>query len=156
MAQISTRYEATPSSASAVHSPVALPRSAPGWSGPGKKQLWAGRVISGLVTAMMLLSASLKLTLAPSMVASLAGSHLFTERAIVAIGILEVFCVLVYVVPRTWVLGGVLLTGYLGGAVATHVVTGTSFAIPLLLGVLAWLGIYLRDARLHALLPFRR
>jgi len=149
---MSTEYEAPPSPASAAHAPVS--RSA-GWSGPGKKQLWTGRVISGAVVAMMLLSATLKLSQASSMAAKLAGGH-FTERSILVIGILELCCALVYVVPRTSVLGAVLLTGYLGGAIATHVLSGGSFAIALLLGVLAWLGLYLREARLHALLPLRR
>ena len=98
----------------------------------------------------------MKLLHAPPMVAKLMGSYLFPESSISAIGILELLCVLVYVVPRTSVLGAVLLTGYLGGAVATHVRSGDSFAIPLLLGGLAWLGIYLREVRLHALLPSRR
>jgi hypothetical protein len=61
-----------------------------------------------------------------------------------------------YVVPQTAVLGAVLLTGYLGGAVATHVRVGESFAIPLVLGILVWAGLFLRDARVRALLPLRK
>src|SRR5258708_6907781 len=157
MTQISTEYEAAPSTstASAVHGPVSR-SSAPGWSGPGKKQLWAGRLVSALVVGIMVLSASMKLMQAPAMVAKVAGGHLLTESSIVAIGILELLCVLVYVVPRTWVLGAVLLMGYLGVAVATNVLTDGSLGMSLVLGVLTWLGIFLRDARLHALLPFRR
>jgi uncharacterized MnhB-related membrane protein len=155
MPQISTEYEGPPSTTGTAHGSTSR-SSAAGRSGRGQKQLWAGRLISALVVAMMLLSATLKLTQAPSLVAKIAGGHLLTESSIVAIGILELLCTLVYVVPRTWVLGAVLVTGYLGGAVATHVLTGGSFAIPLLLGVLAWLGIYLRDARLHVLLPIRK
>jgi hypothetical protein len=70
--------------------------------------------------------------------------------------VLELFCAAVYVVPRTAVLGAVLLTGYLGGAVATHVRVGDAFIVPLLLGVLVWAGLYLRDERVRALLPLRK
>ena len=69
------------------------------------------------------------------------------------IGVLELVCLLIYVIPRTAVLGAILLTGYLGGAVATHVRVGDNFAAPAVLGVLVWLGLYLRDARLRALVP---
>ncbi len=69
------------------------------------------------------------------------------------IGVLEVVCLLIYIIPRTAVLGAILLTGYLGGAVATHVRVGDNFVLPAVLGVLVWLGLYLRDARLRALLP---
>jgi hypothetical protein len=70
---------------------------------------------------------------------------------------LEIACVLIYAIPRTAVLGAVLLTGYLGGAIATHVRIGDpSVVIPLVLGLCAWAGVYLRDERLRALLPWKR
>jgi hypothetical protein len=73
-----------------------------------------------------------------------------------ALAILELSCTAIYVIPRTSVLGAILLTGYLGGATATHVrISDPSFAAPIVLGVLVWLGLYLRDARLRALLPLR-
>jgi len=72
------------------------------------------------------------------------------------IGIAELLCVLTYVFPRTAVLGAVLLTGYLGGATATKVRLGDpSFLFPVFIAVLVWGGLYLRDGRLRALLPFR-
>jgi Mn2+/Fe2+ NRAMP family transporter len=72
------------------------------------------------------------------------------------IGILEIACTVIYVIPRTSVLGAILLTGYLGGATATHVRIGDpSFFGPVIFGVLVWLGLWLRDARLRALLPLR-
>ena len=73
----------------------------------------------------------------------------------VPLGVLEIGCVAIYFVPATSVLGAILLTGYLGGAVATHVRLGEPFGVQVLLGVLVWLGLYLRDARLRALLPLR-
>jgi hypothetical protein len=156
MPQISTDHEAPPSPASEVHSPASHSRLVLGWSEPAKIQLWAGRVISAAVTAMMLLSATMKLSHVPPVVAKFTAIYLFPESLISALGILELLCVLVYIIPRTAVLGAVLLTGYLGGAIATHVRAGEFFAIPLLLGGVAWLGIFLREPRLHALLPSRK
>jgi hypothetical protein len=72
------------------------------------------------------------------------------------IGIVELLCVIVYAVPRTSILGAVLLTGYLGGAIATHVRVGDMFIPPLVLGVLVWGGLYFRSARIRSLLPIRK
>lgn len=73
-----------------------------------------------------------------------------------ALGILEIVCTVTYAVPRTAMLGAILLTGYLGGATATHVRIGDSFISPVILGVLVWGGLFLRDPRLRALIPLRR
>jgi hypothetical protein len=73
----------------------------------------------------------------------------------VRIAIVELACVLLYAIPRTSVLGAILLTGYLGGAISTHVRAGEPFYLPLGVGVIVWLGLFLRDARLRALLPLR-
>jgi hypothetical protein len=70
--------------------------------------------------------------------------------------IVELVCVLLYAIPRTAVLGAILLTGYLGGAVATHVRVGEPWFLPVIFGVLVWLGIYLREPRLRELAPLRR
>ncbi|MGI8521490.1 MAG: DoxX family protein, partial [Actinomycetota bacterium] len=73
------------------------------------------------------------------------------------LGLILIVCTVLYAVPRTAVLGAILLTGYLGGATATQVrVESPSFWFPVLLGVLAWAGLYLRDARLRSLIPSRR
>ena len=70
------------------------------------------------------------------------------------IGIVEVLCVVLFLVPRTAVLGGILVAGYLGGAIATHVSKGeTSFLMPLVIGVVMWGGLFLREPRLRTLLP---
>jgi hypothetical protein len=117
--------------------------------------LWIGRVLSAIPVLMLLLSASLKFAhpaSATDMFVNQLGYHLET---LLPLGILEVACVLVYLVPQTAVLGAILVTGYLGGAIATHVRVGQAFAIPLLLGVSAWVGLYLRDARMQALIPLR-
>jgi len=70
--------------------------------------------------------------------------------------ITEILCGLIYAIPQTATLGAVLMTAYLGGAVATHVHAGEPFFFPIIFGVLAWLGLLLRDARIRSLLPLRR
>jgi len=72
------------------------------------------------------------------------------------LGIVELTCAAIYAFPPTAVLGAILLTGYLGGATATHVRVGDLFHMPILVGVLVWLGLYLRDGRLRAIVPWRR
>jgi hypothetical protein len=79
----------------------------------------------------------------------------YAENLTLGIGIVELICTGAYVIPRTSVLGAILLTGYLGGATATHVRVGDPFLGPVVLGVLVWLGLYLRDARLRSLIPMR-
>ena len=73
----------------------------------------------------------------------------------VPIGILGLVCTTIYTIPKTTVLGAVLLTGYFGGATATHVRAGQVFIFPVIIGVLTWGGLYLRENRLHALMPLR-
>jgi hypothetical protein len=74
---------------------------------------------------------------------------------LITLGIVELGCVIIYLNPGTAILGAILMTGYLGGAIATHAPRGEPFFIPLILGVFAWLGIYLRDDKLRAILPWR-
>jgi DoxX-like family len=105
---------------------------------------------------MMLLSAWMKFTENPQMVGDFVGKLGYARSTLPGIALLELACVLLYAMPRTAVLGAVLLTGYLGGAIATHVRVGDPFVVPLLLGVFVWIGVYLRDDRLHALMPFRK
>jgi uncharacterized membrane protein YphA (DoxX/SURF4 family) len=80
----------------------------------------------------------------------------YPESLALGIGIVELACAALYVIPRTSVLGAILLTGYLGGATATHLRIGEPFFAPVLLGVMVWGGIFFRDARLRALLPLRK
>jgi hypothetical protein len=119
-----------------------------------KKALWAGRVLSTLPVLMLLLSGVMKLV-RPAPVVEGFAKFGYPESLAQGIGILELVCTALYVWPRTAVLGAILLTGYLGGATATHVRIGDPFFAPILFGVLLWLGLVLRDARLRALLPLR-
>ena len=123
-----------------------------------KKSLWSGRILSGLVMAFLLLDAVMHLAKPAPVVEAFARLG-FPLRLAVVLGIIELACIVVYVVPRTSILGAILLTGYLGGAVATHLHAGSPLfseaLFPVYIGVLAWGGIYLRDDRLRTLIPFR-
>jgi hypothetical protein len=110
--------------------------------------------MSALPVLMLTMSAVMKLLKPPPVVEGFA--HLgYPESLALALGIVELSCAVLYVIPRTSVLGAILLTGYLGGATATHVRIGEPFFIPVVLGVLVWGGLYLRDPRLRALIPLR-
>jgi hypothetical protein len=105
----------------------------------------------------MLFSASMKFAGNPQMVDEFVNRFGYPASAAPILGAVELACVVLYAVPRTAVLGAILLTGYLGGAVATHVRIGDpSFLIPFGLGVVAWGGLYSREERLYALLPLRK
>jgi hypothetical protein len=117
--------------------------------------LWGGYIASAIPVLMLLFSGVMKLV-KPAFLVEEFGRLGYDENLAFGIGILEIGCTVVYLIPRTSILGAILLTGYLGGATATHVRIGDpSFFMPVILGVLVWLGLYLRDHRLRALLPLR-
>lgn len=121
-----------------------------------KVMLWMGRVLSTLPVLLLLMSSVMKLMRVPEVVKGF-GEQGYDSSLIVPIGVVELACTLLYIFPRTAVLGAILLTGYLGGAVATHVRAGDGlFFSPVLIGIVLWLGLYLRDARLRALVPWTR
>lgn len=120
-----------------------------------KTALWAGRVISAVPIVMLLFASSMKLLQLPSVIQG-AAQFGYTASLIRVIGIIELGCSIIYFIPRTAGLGAILMTGLLGGAIATNVRVGDpAFIGPLILGVLVWAGLYLRDARLRALIPLR-
>ncbi len=119
-----------------------------------KKRLWAGRVISSLPVLMLLFSGAMKL-IKPAFLVQEFVRLGYPESLALGIGILELSCTVVYVIPRSSVLGAILLTAYLGGATATHVRIGDPFFGPVVLGVVVWVGLYLRDGQLRALVPLR-
>jgi hypothetical protein len=120
-----------------------------------KARVWAGRVVSALPVIALVSSAIMKLSHGPEVVSMFTGKFGYPESVLQGLAIIELSCALIYAIPQTAVLGAVLVTGYLGGAIATHVRVSDPFIAPLALGVLAWLGLYLRDTRLRALLPLR-
>ncbi len=119
---------------------------------------WTGWLFSFLVVAQLLSSAWFRGTHHDNAVAEIVTSYGYPESAIVPIVIAECVLVLLYLVPQTSVLAAIVLTGYLGGAVATHlrIADTARAAIPLVVGILAWGGLYLRDGRIRQLIPFRR
>jgi hypothetical protein len=121
---------------------------------PSKAALWAGWILSVLPCLMLLMSGVMKFLQPTDVVEGF--EHLGWDLSLaVPLGILEIACVVIYLVPRTAVLGAVLLTGYLGGAIATHVRLHELFIIQAALGVVIWLGVWLREPRLRELLPIR-
>lgn len=121
-----------------------------------KWQLWTGRVLTALPALMMTFSGVMKLSHAPGFVAMWTEKLGYPERVLSAVGILELLCVALYLVPRSAVLGAVLLSAYLGGAVTSHVRIGDPFVIPIVLGLFVWGGLWLRDERVRALLPIKQ
>jgi len=118
-----------------------------------KGSLWAGRILSALPALFLLLDGIAKLV-KPAAVVEATVQLGYPESVIVGLGVVLVACTILYLIPRTAVLGAILLTGYLGGAVATHVrVGGPLFSIlmPIILGVMLWGGLYLRDERVRSL-----
>jgi hypothetical protein len=126
--------------------------SSPRW------MLWTGWLFSVAVVAQLLSSAWFRAAHHANAVAEIVTSYGYSESAIVRIVIAECAMVVLYLVPQTSVLAAIVMTGYLGGAVATHlrIADTARAAIPLVVGVLAWAGLYLRDSRIRQLVPFRR
>lgn len=119
-----------------------------------KKMLWAGYVVSALPVLLLLFSASGKFLKPEGMETNIEPLGWRMDQMTV-LGIVELACVVIYLIPQTAVLGAILLTAYLGGATATHVRISDAFFIPIIVGMLIWLGLYLRDGRIRELLPLR-
>lgn len=117
-------------------------------------RVWVGRVLSGLALVPFAFSAVLKLMGGPELEQGFA--HLGLPQSMnLPLTVLEITCVLIYLLPATSVLGAVLLTGYIGGAICTHWRVGDPVYLHIALGVLVWLGLYLREGRLTELVPLR-
>jgi hypothetical protein len=122
------------------------------------KQLWAGRIVSGLAVLFLLWDGVMKL-LKPAVVIRATRDLGYPEPDIVGIGVLLLACTLLYVIPRTSTLGAILLTGYFGGAIASQVRVEASLfnvVFAFVFGCLVWVGLWLRDIRVRTLLPYQR
>lgn len=120
-----------------------------------KKVTWIGRVISILVSLVFLSSAAFKFIDGPQIKEGF--DHLgLPERMMLPLGILELACAVIYLIPATSILGAILLTGYLGGAILTHWRVGEPVFAQIILGILVWLGLWLREVRLKPLIPIWR
>jgi len=128
-------------------------------SAPVTKGLfWAGWVMSALPALFLLVDGVMKLV-KPEVVVKTTVELGYAETVILPLGAVLLACTILYLIPRTAVLGAILLTGYLGGAVATHVRAGQGpfeILFPVVFGALIWGGLVLRDARLRTLLPLRK
>jgi len=123
-------------------------------AGNSKGMLWAGRILSGLIVVFMAFNAAIGFT-KPDMVQQGFEHMGYPYSLHTVFAILMIGCTLIYAIPQTSVLGAILLTGYFGGATATHLRIGEPPYFPIVIGVLAWLAIYMRDARVRALVPLR-
>ena len=120
-----------------------------------RKIVWIGRVISILVSLVFLFSSAMKFKGGPQLAEGM--DHLqLADRMVLPLAILELACVVIYIIPPTAVLGAILLTGYIGGAILTHWRVGDPFYAQIIIGLLIWLGIFLREDRLKALIPIRK
>jgi DoxX-like protein len=122
------------------------------------KALWTGRILSGLVAFFLLVDAGFKLIRPlPAPAVEAFGKLGYPVEFAGGIGVLLLACVVVYLIPRTSVLGAILLTGYLGGAVASHVRVGDPWfshaLFPVYVGLLIWGGLYFREPGLRAIIP---
>jgi len=116
--------------------------------------VWVGRVISVLASLVFALSAFMKLKGGAELTQGMA--HLgLPESLVVPLAMLEISCVVIYLVPATSVLGAILLTGYIGGAICTHLRVGDPYVVQIALGIFVWLGLYFRENRLKGLIPLR-
>jgi DoxX-like family len=119
-----------------------------------KKMLWTGYAISGICILFLLFDSIMKVVMHPMHVDG--STQLgWSVQAVQPIGIVLLLCTIIYMVPRLSVIGAVVITGYLGGAVATMARIGEPFYFPLLSGGLVWLGLYLRSEKLRFFLSFK-
>jgi hypothetical protein len=121
-----------------------------------KRVMWTGRVISILVALLFIFSAAMKVKGGPQLDEGLKHLELLNRVPMVPLAILELACAVVYLIPPTSVLGAILLTGYVGGTILTAWRVGDPVFVQIVLGILVWLGLWLREERLKALLPIRR
>jgi hypothetical protein len=121
-----------------------------------KPVLWISRIMSALPVLLVLFGSVVKIMKTPAVIEGFARSGV-PEKLIVPVGMIELTCVVVYLIPRTAVLGAILMTGLLGGAAITNLrISDPTYPLPVILGMLAWGGLYLRDIRLRQLIPLRK
>jgi hypothetical protein len=124
-----------------------------------KKMVWAGRIVSAIAVLFLIFDAVvkvLKMAVAVDATAQLG----YPANFVLGIGVLELVCLVLYLIPRTSILGAILMTGYLGGAIASQLRAGnplfSNVLFPVYVGLLIWGGLYFRDTRLRALIPLRK
>lgn len=137
---------------------MAVPKSQYELAVPTKTSFFLGWTLTILPSLLLIFSGVMKLvghfTEAPEMVQGFTSLGLRPDLMLV-IGVIELFCVLLYLIPKTAVLGAILITGYMGGAILTHLRVGDLVIAQIVLGVVVWLGLYLREPRLRVIAPLR-
>lgn len=116
------------------------------------KKIWIGRVISALPVLILLISASMKLTKNAEYVKNMVNAGV-SETLIPTLLFLQLLSIILYVIPKTAYVGAILITGYMGGAIFTHLRIGDQVVVQTLVPIFAWLGLYLRDERVRKLIP---
>ena len=120
-----------------------------------RKLVWTGWIISILASLVFLMSGTMKFVGGPQVEQGL--THLgIAKSMVIPLGILELACIVIYLIPITSVLGAILMSGYVGGIILSHWRVGDPVYIPIVLGLMLWLGLYLREPRLRELIPLRR
>ena len=139
-------------------SDIAAKESSPHAAPVSKGSLWTGRILGALSTLFLLMDGVMKL-IKPAPVVEATVRLGYSEGVIQSLGILLLICTILYAIPRTSILGAILLTGYLGGAVAANVRVGNPLfshtLFPVYVALLVWGGLFLRDRRLRGLIPVR-
>lgn len=139
-----------------IQAAPAVETTARGTTGRVGAGVWIGRVLSGLVVLFMAFDGAMKIVVDPHVVTAM-NELGWPPGQTVALGVLALACAALYAVPRTSILGAVLLTGFFGGATAAKArLEDASLLFSVFMGVLTWAGVYLRDVRLRALLPVVR
>lgn len=124
--------------------------------GVSKAAWWAGWIISAIPILWMGVLGTVFALTNRAMVEESMATYGYPASTVIPIQVVAVVCVILYAIPHTSVLGAILLTGYLGGAVATHVQANEPWFFPVIFGMLVWLGLVLRDPRLRELVPLRK
>jgi hypothetical protein len=122
----------------------------------GRGMLWTGRILTALIALFLLFDSTIKLIKSPQAVQGTVQLG-YPASKVVPIGLVLLASLAFYLLPRTSILGAILLTGYLGGATATMVRVSSPWVLfPVLIGVLVWAGLYFRDEQVRSLIPLRR
>ncbi|HET9742771.1 MAG TPA: DoxX family protein [Terriglobales bacterium] len=122
---------------------------------PSKRWLWTGRVLSALPVLLMVATALFGF-LNPAVATAGLEKYGYPAHVAMKLCALELICAILYAIPQTAVFGAIMVTAYFGAAVATHVRVGEPFYIPVIVAIVMWIGLYLRDQRLQALVPLRK
>ncbi|HEY3854885.1 MAG TPA: DoxX family protein [Verrucomicrobiae bacterium] len=123
--------------------------------GVPKKELWTGYIMSGLPALLFIMSGIMKLAKPPGVVKGFE-EYGFSEGLITPIGLIEILCTIVYLIPQTSVLGAILLTGYVGGIICTNLRIDKDVVMPAIVGILIWGGLFMRYRRIRGLIPFKQ